>query len=283
MQEFLNEISENIQLTYLNKNTVRRYKYLIFRFIKYINLPKEKITLEHAREFLKYLRDKENLSIGTVNDYRSAIKYLFEVILDIGWNGRKVPYLKTYKSLPVVLSKNEVLKIISNAGDIFYKTLFSIIYSSGLRIQEALNLRLSDIDPERMQIHIRESKSGTARYTILAEKTHQLLKIYFKEYWLKNFFKWSKEDYLFCTYKKTKPITSRTVRKQFKKILMISNISKPATIHSLRHSFSSHLLENGTDLFTIKELLGHKSISSTCIYLHVVDFKQLGTKSPLDV
>ena len=242
MQEFLNEISENIDLTYLNKNTAYRYKRLIFSFVTYTNLPKEKITIEHARIFLKHLRDEVKLSVGTVNDYRSGIKYLFEVVLDIGWNSRKIPYLKTYKKLPVILSKNEVTKIISNAGDIFYETLFATIYSAGLRINEALSLRLSDIDSERMQIHIRESKSGRDRYTILSDRTYQLLQRYFQEYWKKNFGKWNKEDYLFCTYEKSKPITSKTVRIQFKEVISKSNINKKITLHGLRHAFATHSL-----------------------------------------
>jgi len=282
MKNFINEIEKHLTLTYLNTNTVKRYKSLITKFVTYINLPKEEINIEHVREFLKYLRDTKKLSIGTVNDYRSGIKYLFEVVLDKGWNGRKIPYLKGYKPLPVAYSKSEIQKIIQSTNDILFRTIFSTIYSSGLRIEEALNLKLSDIDSKRMQIHIRQSKSGSARFAILSNTNYELLKKYYNSCWKKKFENWNKEDYLFCTNNKTKHITSKTVRTEFKKTIAKCSINKPAKIHALRHSFSIHLLETGTDLFTIKELLGHKSISSTCVYLRLVDLQSLGTKSPLD-
>ncbi len=282
MKKFINEIEKHLKLTYLNSNTSKRYKSLIIKFVTYINLSKEEINIEHAREFLEYLRDTKKLSIGTVNDYRSGIKYLFEVVLDKGWNGRKIPYLKGYKPLPVAYSQSEIKKIIQSTNDILFKTIFSTIYSSGLRIEEALNLKLSDIDANKMQLHIRQSKSGSARFAILSTNNYELLKKYYNEYWKKKFKNWNKEDYLFCTNNKTKHITSRTVRAELKKTIEKSRIKKPSKIHGLRHSFPVHLLETGTDLFTIKELLGHKSISSTCIYLQLVDLQSLGTKSPLD-
>ncbi len=105
MQKFIDEVSANIEFTYLSEKTAKRYKCLIIRFVKKANISKEDLNLEHAREFLRYLKEEKKLSPGTVNDYRSAIKYLFEVILDKGWNNRKVPYLKTYRKLPVILSK----------------------------------------------------------------------------------------------------------------------------------------------------------------------------------
>lgn len=282
MEQFINEIENHLKLTYLNKNTVKRYKSLITKFVNYVNLPKEEINIDHAREFLKYLRDTKKLSIGTVNDYRSGVKYLFEVVLDKGWNGRKIPYLKGYKPLPVAYSKKEVKQVLECTNNILFKTIFSTVYSSGLRIEEALNLKLSDIDSKRMQIHIRESKSGSARYAILSSQNYELLKKYFRDYWKKSFKSWSKDDYLFCTYAKEKPITSKTVRKELKKVFEACKITKPPKLHALRHSFSVHLLESGADLFTIKELLGHRSISSTCVYLQLVNLQSLGTKSPLD-
>jgi len=281
--EILNLLEEYLSLSGLKESTKIRYGYMIRRFVtETAIIDSENISLDNARDFLNNLKNVKNLSIGTVNDYRSAIKYLFEAILDKGWNDRKIAYLKGYKSLPSVLEKSQIIALIGSIDDILYKTILTTIYSSGLRIQEALNLKISDIDSKRMQIHIRESKNGSARNAILSEKNLVLLRHYLKVHPLSKLKKWEAEDYIFSISSREKPICSKSLRSVFNQAVIKLKIIKKVTVHTLRHSFATHLLEEGVSIFVIKELLGHRSISSTVVYLHVVDTRKLGGKSPFD-
>jgi integrase/recombinase XerD len=280
--EIINLFKSYLATSGLKDITKRRYTYHIFNYLKHAGSKIENITLESARDFLIYLTDEKKLSKGTVNDYRSAIKYLFEVVLDIGWNDRKIAYLKGYKPLPVVLEKKEQIAVLEQVENILYRTMLTTIYSSGLRIQEAINLRISDINSKRMQIYIRESKNGHARYAILSEKNLELLRTYLELHPLKKQGKWQGEDYLFCSKSREKPVCIKTLRGELKKAVSKLGITKKITVHSLRHGFATHSLEEGTDIYTIKKLLGHRSISSTCVYLHILDERYFGGKSPFD-
>lgn len=280
--EIIEELESYLKISNLKYETVRRYTYLIKTFLNFAGTDCDKINLDVVREFLNYLKDTKYLSIGTVNDYRSAIKYLFEVVLDKGWNDRKIPYVRGYKSLPSVLEKTETIDLIESITNTLYRTMLMTIYSSGLRIQEAINLRISDIDPKRMQIYIRQCKSGIARYAILSEKNLQYLREYLRNHPLRKNGKWQSEQYLFCTSSREKPVSMKSVRGALKKALEMRIIAKRITVHSLRHGFAVHSLEDGLDIFRIKELLGHSSIISTCLYLRLVDSRKFGGKSPLD-
>ena len=160
--EIYSLLEEYLSLSGLKDSTKNRYRYMIKKFIITTEVESESLSLDNVRDFLNNLKNIRKLSIGTVNDYRSAIKYLFEAVLDKGWNDRKIAYLRGYKALPVVLEKSQIIALIDSIENPVYKAVFTTMYSSGLRIQEAINLRISDIDSKQMQIHIRESKSGSA-------------------------------------------------------------------------------------------------------------------------
>jgi integrase/recombinase XerD len=280
--EIIELLESYLNICNLKKVTVTRYKFLIETFLKYSGTDREKINLDVVREFLNYLKESKKLSIGTINDYRSAIKYLFEVVLDKDWNDRKIPYIRGYKTLPSILEKSETIELIECIGNALYRTILMTIYSSGLRIHEAINLRISDIDPKRMQIYIRESKSGSGRYAILSEKNLEYLREYLRRHPLRKEGKWQPEQYLFCTSSREKAVSMKSVRYALKDILEKRCIQKKITVHSLRHGFAVHSLEEGSDIFKVKELLGHSSIVSTCHYLKLVDARKFGSKSPLD-
>ena len=283
MHELIRKSMSDIEISGLSNVTQKRYINIITNYLKFVDSNGNEIGIESVKNYLKYLKNEKNRCSGTINDHRSAIKYLYEAILDLGWNDRRIPRLKDYKPIPVVLSKDEVLRILKATNNLLLKAIFTTMYSSGLKISEVINIRTGDIDSENMQIYIRRPKSGKARYAILSEKNLKLLRKYFKKYWKKRYGKWEKEDYLFCSYKKDNPITSKTIRKELKKAAKAAGIKKEPTPHTFRHSFAVHLLESGSSLLLIKELLGHKSIVSTCIYLQLVNIKLLGGKSPLDI
>lgn len=181
-----------------------------------------------------------------------------------------------------MLEKSQILALIDAIDEPVYKAIFTTIYSSGLRIQEAINLKISDIDSKQMQIHIRESKSGSSRNAILSEKNLELLRNYIKIHPLSKAGKWKPEDYIFCVSSREKPICTKTIRTVLNQAVKKLKITKNVTVHTLRHSFATHLLEDNVNIFAIKELLGHRSISSTAVYLHVVDARKIGGKSPFD-
>lgn len=189
-----------------------------------------------------------------------------------------LPYLNavrvTYK-VPDILSLTEVEALINSVHNIKHKTLLMVIYSAGLRVSEAVNLRMSDLDSKRGTIKIRECKNKKERYVILSHKVYKAL----SKYWKYCQF----TDYVFPGQKPNSHITTGTASAVFKKAKLKAGIKKVGGLHSLRHSFATHMLEADVDLFTISQLLGHASISTTARYLRFIPGKDSKIKSPLDL
>jgi integrase/recombinase XerD len=182
---------------------------------------------------------------------------------------------KPQKKLPTVLSISEVLRLLAVIQNLKHRAILTLVYSSGLRIGEVVKLKHQDVDPDRKTIHIRQGKGRKDRYTVLSTAAYLLLERYMKSTCL--------EEYLFPSGEGfNKPIHVRTVQHVFEKARRSAGIVKPATVHTLRHSFATHLLEEGTDLRYIQELLGHASSKTTEIYTHVSIKDVRRIKSPLD-
>ena len=178
------------------------------------------------------------------------------------------------KKLPVVLSKEEVAKILNSVDNLKHSAILMLVYSAGLRVGEVVRLKPEDIDSNRMLIHIKGAKGRKDRYTLLSEKTLEVL----REYWRK----YKPEKWLFGGAREGRYLSIRSVQKIFEQACERAGIRKEITIHGLRHSFTTHLLEGGTDLRYIQELLGHKDSKTTEIYTHV-STKSLGKiRSPMD-
>lgn len=182
---------------------------------------------------------------------------------------------KDVKSFLDILSKDEILSIFNHISNLKHKTILLTIYSSGLRISEALNLKCSDIDSNNMLIKVCNGKGGKDRFTILGQENLNMLRHYWKIY--------RPKDLLFPGMVPGKPLAARNVQQVFKTAKEMSGISKPVSVHSLRHSFATHLLENNTVLRTIQVLLGHANIDTTCIYLHLSAKRLSSVISPLDL
>ena len=188
--------------------------------------------------------------------------------------GKKPEEPQKDKKLPVVLSKEEVKKILDASSNIKHKSILMLMYSGGLRVGEVIKLKPEDIDPNRKLIYIRVSKGRKDRYTLLSDVVLQTL----REYWRKE----KPKKWLFPSWNKERHITTRTVQKIFQNACRKAGIKKDVTVHSLRHSFATHLLESGIDLRYIQELLGHKSSKTTEIYTHVSRKNLSAIKNPLD-
>lgn len=283
--EIMVKMNQSFELTKIKSNCKTNYtssvkKFLDFSQEKFQTI--EEIDLEMVKEFLLHQLNEKKLKIGTVNNYRSALKYLFEIVLEKKWCDKQIPFLSGYKTLPTVLSKPSILALVNACENIMFAVLFLTIFASGLRIDEALNLRMSDIDSTRMQINIRKSKNGSSRKAILSKNNLEELRSYYKNWWFKKFGKFEREDYLFCQTKKNMKVSYTTILKAFRKAAEKSGAPDSATIHSMRHGFATYLLEKGAPIGTIKELLGHGSLRSTLMYTKLANYTVMGVKSPLD-
>lgn len=266
----------DMQLCGMSEVTQKNYEYHIKKFAAFYGKPLEEANLDDVRVFLHYLRNHKKLGIGTVNYFHTCIKFLFQVTLEKVWNDWRVPRLKGYKTVPAILSRNEVKKLINSIDNLKYKAILSTVYSAGLRVSEACRLKVKDIDSNNMQIFVRQSKGNKDRYTILSKTNLDIL----RKYWLQC---GKPKEYLFPGQNGDVPLTAESVRQVLKGACEKAGIFKKVTVHTLRHCFATHLLESGVNIFTIKVLLGHASISSTCRYLHMVRMDAFEIKSPLDV
>jgi integrase/recombinase XerD len=257
-----------------SSTTIKTYIMLFEELINhYLTYEINKIDEKMIVTFCRYLVIDRKVSASYQNQAINAIKFYYEKVLG---GQRKLYTLErpnTEKALPVVLSTQEITSISKTVTNLKHKTILTVIYSAGLRISELVNLKIKDVDSERMQIRIEQSKGKKDRYTLLSPKSLALLRQYFKEY--------KPKTYLF-EGQNGEQYSTRSIQAFLHEAIIKANIKKKVTVHTLRHSFATHLLENGTDLRYIQVLLGHESSKTTEIYTHVTTkgFDQI--KSPLD-
>jgi len=240
---------------------------------KYHNTSVDEITTSQVKDFLQYCIEKKQVSVSYINQIISAVKILQKDVLGKEWETIKIRRPRRILKLPIVLSKEEVKSLIETTRNLKHRAILAVIYSAGLRISELTSLRPSDIDSDRKQIKIL-GKGNKYRYTLLSENTLDMLRMYWRAY--------RPVRYLFEGQKKGQPVSTSTIQQIFKNACKKSGIIKPASVHSLRHSFATHLLESGVNLKIIQSLLGHSSLRTTSIYLHVTRFDPASVKSPFD-
>lgn len=253
--------------------TVKAYLYYNRDMLKLIGKSSFNVKESDIKNYLLYLVEEKKAATSTLNIAINALKFYYGIMLK-----RKFFYEikrpRKDKKLPVVLSEEEVAKILSLVNNIKHKAILMLIYSAGLRVSEVVKLRPENIDRERKLIHIKGAKGRKDRYTMLSDVALAALRDYLKKH--------SPQSWLFAGAKIERHISTRTVQAIFEQACASANIIKNVGVHSLRHSFATHLLESGTDLRYIQELLGHKNSKTTEIYTHVSN-KSLGKiKSPLD-
>jgi integrase/recombinase XerD len=202
------------------------------------------------------------------------LKFFFGTTLGRSWDIIQIPRNKKIHKLPVVLSQEEIKKLLAVTINLKFKSMFMIAYSAGLRLNEITHLKVSDIDSGQMQILVREGKGKVDRYSLLSEVTLKMLREYWKQY--------HPTLWLFPGKIPGQPMSNRAFQDAFQKARKKSGINEKASIHSLRHSFATHLLENGIDIVRIQHLMGHARIGTTTLYLHLAKTRILEVKSPLD-
>lgn len=236
----------------------------------------EEVTTEELREFLlKYLKDERKLSDRSINYYNSVIRFIYEVTLDKLINKKQLPMRKQKKTVYRVLTKEELSTFFNVCDNFKFRTIFMLVYGSGLRIGEVANLRVEDIDSKNMRIFVRAGKGNKERYTILPKQSLDML----REYWRK--YRQHKRRGRIFLSEPGKAITVGVIREHFRKYRRKAKINEKATVHTLRHNFATDLIERGATLIQVKELMGHSNIRSTMAYIHVSNVK-IDLESPLD-
>ncbi|WP_378172665.1 site-specific tyrosine recombinase/integron integrase [Aquimarina sp. SS2-1] len=268
------EYLQKLLLKRYSQNTVRSYVNAFEAFINYYkDIELLCIGEQEIRRYLKKLIS-EKKSNSYINLTINSIKFYYELVLNMPNRFYAIERPRKQQKLPVVLCKEEILSIINNTNNLKHKCIVSLLYSAGLRRAELLNLKISDIDSKRMVIRVVDAKGNKDRYTLLSVNLLKDLRNYFKQYQPKH--------YLF-EGPKGNPYSASSVKAILEKAAKKSRITKRITPHTLRHSFATHLLENGTDLRYIQSLLGHSSSKTTEIYTHVATNTFRMIKNPLDL
>ncbi len=256
-----------------SRKTKESYSRYNISMLEYLNKAPEEVNSQDIKNYLDYLADEKKAAASTLNCAVNALRFYYGVILGKDFVYR-VKRAKKDKKLPAILSKEEVKALIDSYKNIKHRLIITLIYSAGLRLSEAVNMQIADIDKERKLIHIRASKNKKDRYTLLSDNIMPLLKMYIQNY--------QPQNWLFEGQGKGLKISGRTVQAIFQQGIIKTGIKKNASVHSLRHSFATHLLENGTDIRYIQEILGHESSKTTEIYTHVAEKDLRKIISPLD-
>jgi site-specific recombinase XerD len=236
----------------------------------------EEMGEQEIREFLLHLVRDRKVSAATQDQYVNAIKFLYSVTLKRPETVKDIPHPKRPKTLPVILSPEEVLAFFEKVRSVKYKAIIATAYAAGLRIAEVCTLKVSDIDSARMRIHIRSGKGKKDRYVMLGESLLALLREYFRA-------KRPKGEYLFPGQKPGSHLSTAAVSRVLRLINRQMGLSKKATMHTFRHCFATHLMEAGTDIRVLQVLLGHSAIKTTLRYTHITDRLVGKLVSPLDM
>lgn len=263
-----------LRLKNYSENTVTVYRNWFCVFLK--NFAERKpstITKEEVMRFIIELKNTTGLSATSQNQLISAIKFFFEELLKREKTIYEIPRAQKPFQLPTVFSETEILSIIKATDNLKHKTILCMAYAGGLRISEIANLKIADVDSKRMVITLRQGKGKKDRQVMLSEKLLVMLRAYYKKHkpkvWM--FEGQAEEQY-----------SVRSISKVMEHAKQKAGVTKKGNIHAMRHSFATHLLEGGTDLLSIKELLGHNSLRTTMLYTHVSKKHLSKIQSPLD-
>jgi site-specific recombinase XerD len=254
---------EELQLRHYAENTTRYYIRIVEDFSRRFNRPPDRLGPQHIREYQAELFQKRKLSPGTVANYLAALRFFYIKTLKKAWSIAETPYPKKAHHLPAILSQEEVALLINAADTPFHRTLLMTLYATGLRCAEVTRLKVSDVDSQRMVLHVRGGKGRQDRDVMLSPKLLDELRKHWRRLrrkpcdWLFPGNRWHTADY---------PIDTKTPRLACQGAAKRAGLRKAIHPHTLRHCFATHLLEAGADLRTIQILLGHHDLKHTTIY-----------------
>ena len=258
-----------------SESTVAVYLSCVRAFANYFRRSPLLVSTREIESFFHFLRQRDK-SDSTIHLYHVSLRFFYR-INNIADRLPNLKFRRIQNKVPIILSQEKIATMLESCRSLKYKTLFTMAYASGLRISELRNLTIGDIDFERNQVFVRNGKNGRNRYSILGNKTVQLLRAYMNVYRPHSFLFYGQRD-------SAVRINKNTIRKILKKLLVRNGIDpREVHMHTFRHCFATHLMENGTSLFHIMNLLGHVSICTTLVYLHMQDLSRLNITSPIDL
>jgi len=269
---------EELQRRNYSKTTVNAYLKMVESFANHFHRSPDQLGPEEIRAYQVYLFTERKLGARTVGHHTAALRFFFCKTLKRNYPIEEVPYPRASRRLPIILTQEEAVRLIDSASNLFHRAMLMTLYSTGMRRAELCHLKVEDIDSTRMIIHIRHGKRNRDRDVPLSPKLLETL----REYW-----RWMQpKTYLFPGTKNgwraDKPITPKVLWEACREAAQAAGIPKDVPPHLLRHSFATHLVENGADLPTVQLLLGHCDLKATSIYLHLSERHLKAAGTPID-
>lgn len=264
-----------MQIRNYSQRTIESYLASISKLAKFYNQAVEDISIDQFKDFLHHRISIDKVSVSVINQSISAFKIIQKDLLGRDWEAIQIKRPRREKKLPIVLSTDEITKLINTAKNLKHKTLIALAYSTGMRRSEVKWLKPLHVDSKRMRVHVTNGKGKKARYTILSVKALELLRTYYS---LER-----PSVFLFEPRGNSgKTLSDSTLNNIIKNTARKAGIHKDISFHTLRHSFATHLLEKGVNLRIIQQFMGHHSIKTTSVYLHIANINPNSISSPLD-
>lgn len=266
---------EEMRIRNLAPTTQQVYVSCVARFAQHFGRSPDQLGPEDVREFLRYLTDEVGASCAFRTLNACALRFLYHKTLKVDWSVDHIPLPRRPRKLPVVLSPAEVQRFLAAIVGLKQRAMVMTLYGAGLRVSELIHLKPEDIDRERKLIRVRQGKGGADRYVPLSERLQMVLDTYLRAS--------RPSEWLFAGGRSGRPLTSSGVHKLCVRAAARAGLTKGVSPHTLRHCFATHLMEAGVDLRTIQVLLGHRSLRTTTVYLHIAPTRLARIVSPLDL
>jgi integrase/recombinase XerD len=278
MTDLRQRMLEELQRRNFSETTIKTYLRVVEDFARYFGKRPDRLKQHDIRKYQVHLLQERKLTVKTVRLHTAALRFFYVKTLHRRYLHEDLPYPKSEKRLPSVLSPDEVARLIDSANNLLDYTMLMTLYATGMRRAELCRLKVEDIDSHRMIVHIRQGKGNRDRDVPLTPKLLETL----REYW-----RWMKpKTYLFPgmvnNWRADKPLTPKCVWLAIQNAAKRAGIKKRVSPHTLRHSWATHLLENGTDLRTIQMLMGHSDLRATSVYLHLSRFHLQTVANPAE-
>lgn len=272
--KYIQRMADDMKLRNFAPSTIDAYTFHVDKFCQYFGKEAEYLGPEQIREYQLYLVNEKKASWSSFNQAVCGLRFLYQVTLGRSWAVKHIPFGKRPKKLPAVLGDEEVQRLLACVPNLKHRTVLLVCYAAGLRLSESTHLRIPNVDGQRMQLHITNGKGRKERLVPISPR----LLLELREYWKQT----RPSNYLFPGKTPDTPLSSATIQKACKQAVLLAKILKTVTPHTLRHSYATGLLEAGVDLLTIGRLLGHRSFTTTLIYLHVRRPHLERAPSPID-
>jgi len=266
---------EDLRIRNYAAKTQRVYVQSVAGFARHFGRSPDVLGPEEIRAYLMHLRDERKVSWSRFNQVVSALRFLYRYTLGREEMVPHLPYPRGERRLPRVLSMEEARRFLGSIANLKHRAALTTAYAAGLRVSEVVGLRVGDVDSQRMVIHVRQGKGRKDRMVMLSTQLLALLRVYVRAV--------RPGEWLFPGAVPARPLTVRSLQQACAKAARVSGLQKPVSVHTLRHSFATHLLEAGTDLRAIQTLLGHGSVRTTQRYTHVSTLRLQSIRSPLDL